>query len=64
MTEQTLQELKTKIQQIPILRWWKHPDEMVFVVEGQKLVNQGFTVDEAIQILSALYSAVRNEFRN
>lgn len=61
MTE-ALQELKAKVHEIPIGGWWKHASEEVFIATGKNLIDRGFTVDEAIQVLSILYFAVRNEF--
>lgn len=55
--------LKRRIKEIPGEEgWWKRSSERVFQEEGKRLVEKGFTEDEAVEMLEGLYGATAECF--
>ena len=42
--------------------WWSDDNFDKFLFVGKKLLEKGFTEDEAIVLLQTLYSAIMDEF--
>ncbi|MFH1759811.1 MAG: hypothetical protein ABIA63_01795 [bacterium] len=62
--EEKLKELNEKIANLPPdgEGWWQSSGEKTFVALGEKLLNKGFSVDEAFDFLDDAYLAVSGEY--
>lgn len=58
-------ELKEQIKEIPGKDgWWKEENGEVFITLGEKLLEKGFTNDEALDFLTTAFNMTADEFGN
>lgn len=56
-------KLKDKIENIPDNgKWWKESNYEDFVNYAKKLIDKGFSEDEAVDFLEEIYDIVSNEY--
>lgn len=63
MNEQQLKEIQNRCEAIPGDEdWWHWGNEQPFIDAAVEMVEAGFTIDHAIDILTRLYYTVADEF--
>lgn len=63
LLKKQIKELEKRIASIPgDGEWWHSSSKETFQEAGHTLVDKGFTVDEAVALLSKCFYAVANEF--